>query len=362
MKYTLLLLLSLLPRVSPAQSDEALKTRIDEIVKAKVEAYELVGLSVGVVKDDEVFFTRGYGTRELDTEQPVTENSIFHVASVSKLFTAIAVMKLMAEKKLPLETPVINVVPDLNYSDEQVAQITIRQLLNHTSGLPDIYNYNWKSNRQEENSLREYFKDRKLKTRSNPGTVYDYSNLAYDLLGLVVEELAEVSFEDYVKETLLSPAGMKQSDFRHFLIPEELRTRPHTRNRVSGKISERSVYPYNREHGPSSTLNASSGELSLWMAHFLKALENDKLYQSMLEKSTEASPYIGLGFHLVEINGYKAVGHFGGDTGFRSALFMIPEKKLGFVVLGNVDYKDDFRQELIRDISKLMLHEAGTKR
>lgn len=362
MKQTILLLLCLLTQLSFAQSDEELKAKIDSIVQARADAYQLVGLSMGVVRGDEVFFAKGYGTRQLNTRKPVTENSIFHVASVSKLFTAMAVMKLMEESKMGLETPVVNIVPNLNYSDEQVSEITVQQVLNHTSGLPDVYNYNWKSYRKQENSLREYFKDRKLKARSTPGTVYDYSNLAYDLLGLLVEELAGMSFEDYVKQALLSPAGMKQSDFRHFLIPEELRTRPHTKNRVSGKISERSVYPYNREHGPSSTLNASARELSLWMIHFLKALKNDKLYQSMLEKSTEASPYIGLGFHLVKINGFDAVGHFGGDTGFRSALFMIPEKKLGFVVLGNVDYKDDFRQELIRDISKLMLEDTGGKK
>lgn len=338
-----------------AQSENLLKARIDSIVVAKVQEYQLVGLSVGVVKDNEVFFAKGYGTRQLGTDQPVTESTIFHVASVSKLFTALAVMELMNEKKLSLDTPVTDIVPNLNYSDDQVNQVSVKQILNHTSGLPDIYNYDWKSNHQEESSLRNYFEKKKLKTRTTPGTTYAYSNLAYDLLGLVVEELSGKSFEDYVKQNLLVPVGMTHSDFRHFLVPEALRSRPHTMSRTSGKISERPVYPYNREHGPSSTLNASAQELSLWMTHFLEALDTNELYQRMLVNSTEASEYIGLGFHFAELNGLKAVGHFGGDRGFRSALFMIPERKLGFVVLGNVDYKDDFRQELIRDISRLML-------
>lgn len=327
MKNILILLLSLQVQGILAQSDSLIKARIDSIALAKVQEYQLVGLSVGVVKDNEIFFAKGYGTRQLDTDQPVTENTIFHVASVSKLFTALAVMELMNEKKFSLDTPVTDILSNLNYSDDQVNQVSVKQILNHTSGLPDIYNYDWKSNHREVSSLRNYFKKKKLKTRTTPGTTYAYSNLAYDLLGLVVEELSGQSFEDYVKQNLLAPVGMTQSDFRYFLIPETLRTKPHTMSRTSGKISERPVYPYNREHGPSSTLNASAKELSLWMSHFLEALDTNELYQRMLVNSTEASEYIGLGFHLIKLNGLKAVGHFGGDRGFRSALFMIPEKK-----------------------------------
>ncbi|MCE7995138.1 MAG: serine hydrolase [Roseivirga sp.] len=355
MKPLFALMFGMIAHITVAQSESILKAKIDSIATAKIQEYQLVGLSVGVVKDNEVFFTKGYGTRQLGTDKPVTESSIFHAASVSKLFTALAVMELMDEKGFSLDTPVTDIVPNLNFSDNKVAQISVEQILNHTSGLPDVYNYDWKSNHQEENSLRNYFNEKKLKTRNAPGTNYAYSNLAYDLLGLVVEELSGQSFEDYVKQNLLTPAGMKHSDFRHFLIPEGLRTRPHTMSRVSGKISERTIYPYNREHAPSSTLNASAQELSLWMSHFLRQLDGNSLHQQMLENSTEASEYIGLGFHLNSIHGFKAVGHFGGDQGFRSALFMIPEKQTGIVVLGNVDYKDDFRQELILAISKVIL-------
>lgn len=358
----LLLTLCLGFQIAFAQSDRPLQDRIDSIVNAKMQEYEMVGLSIGVVSDNGIFYTKGYGTRQLNTEKAVSENTIFHTASVSKLFTAVAVVQLLKEKKISLSTPITKIVPSLNYTDEKVSQISIEELLNHTSGLPDIYNYEWKSNRQEESSLRDYFKKKKLKTRTEPGEVYAYSNLGYDLLGLVVEELSKMSFEDYVKQTILIPTGMEKSDFRHFLIPEVLRTRPHTKSRTSGEISERPVYPYNREHAPSSTLNASSQELSLWMIHFLKELNTNKLYQKMLANSTKSNEHIGLGFQLSELNGFKAVGHYGGDRGFRSVLFMLPKKGVGIVLLANIDYNEDFRHELSLAITKVMLETTASKK
>ena len=180
--------------------------------------------------------------------------------------------------------------------------------------------------------------------------------MAYDILGYVVEQISKENFDDYLKNNLLTINNMPNSDFRYFKIADTLKTSPHTQK--GKKIIVRKVYPYTREHAPSSTLNASAKDLSNWMVNFLNQISaKDSFYQQMLEPSTEVSPYIGLGFQLYDLGSVKAVGHYGGDRGFRSFLMMIPEHQIGLVVLGNCDYNEDFRQEILVPIAKMMLAE-----
>jgi len=120
----------------------------------------------------------------------------------------------------------------------------------------------------------------------------------------------------------------------------------------------RKNYPYTREHAPSSTLNSSAEDLSKWMISFLKSIENhtsDPDLSEMIEPSFNSFPYIGLGFQLSKIDSKATVGHYGGDKGYRSYLSMIPEEKIGLVLLANCDYNEDFRQEIIHPIAKTML-------
>ena len=94
------------------------------------------------------------------------------------------------------------------------------------------------------------------------------------------------------------------------------------------------------------------------MISFLRTLDDSALnntYASMISPSFRSNPYIGLGFQLSDINSIKTIGHYGGDKGFRSYLIMVPEEKIGLVVLANCDYDEDFRQEIIHPIAKLML-------
>ncbi|WP_020570522.1 serine hydrolase [Neolewinella persica] len=127
---------------------------------------------------------------------------------------------------------------------------------------------------------------------------------------------------------------------------------------MTKKIYERGTYPYTREHAPSSTLNASAKELSKWMVSFLHSLAGPDLnidHLAMIMPTFEPYPYTGLGFQLSALNGKKTIGHYGGDRGFRSCLIMIPEENIGLVLLANCDYEEDFRQEILHPIVKLML-------
>ena len=332
--------------------------KVDSIVIGKMNQYNIPGLSIGLVRNDSIIYTKGYGVRGIEKNDLVTENTIFHTASISKLFTAIATMKLIEQNGITIDEKLVDILPELKYDDERVNDITIKNLLNHTSGLPDISNYHWDNNHQSDNSLREFVLGLNLKIDSEPSSEYQYSNLAYDILGYVIEKVSGSTFDDFLKENILNKSGMYSSDFRYFKILDSLKTSPHSKRWVTKNIYERKTYPYTREHAPSSTLNSSSKDLSKWMISFFHTLDdtdlNDK-YLTMIEPTFSPNPYIGLGFQLSNINSKKTIGHYGGDSGFRSYLIMIPEEKIGLVLLANCDYDEDFRQEIIHPIAKLIL-------
>lgn len=252
------------------KSSNAFIGKVDSIVINKMNQYNIPGLSIGIVRNDSIIFAKGYGVRSIKRNNPVTERTIFHTASISKLFTASAIVKLVDQGRLSLENKLWDIIPELHSKDARIKKITIKDLLNHTSGLPDVKNYHWEKNNQSNSSLRDYIADLDLELESDPSTTYSYSNLGYNLLGRVIEKRAELSFEDYLKNEILTPSGMVFSDFRFYHIPDSLATSPHTINKITAQVVERDVYPYTREHAASSTLNASAIELSKWMISYMK--------------------------------------------------------------------------------------------
>lgn len=331
--------------------------KVDSLVAVKINEYNIPGISIGIVKDDSILYTQGYGVSSVKNQGHINANTIFHTGSVSKIFTALAVMNLIKDGHLSLDDKLAALIPNLNFNDKRIQDITIKNLLNHTSGIPDVMFYNWSKNNQADVALKNYVLNKKLSLDFSPSADYKYSNLAYDILGYIVEVRSGQLFEDYVQQSIFTPTGMYNSDFRHFQIPDSLRSYPHSKNRLTGNIYQRKIYPYTREHAPSSTLNSSAYELSLWMLSFMKAIKNETepdIFNSMIRESTNLNKNIGLGFQLYRVGDKKAFGHYGGDKGFRSYLVISPEDRMGLVILANCDYNEDFRQEILHAILKEM--------
>lgn len=329
------------------------KTQIDNIVRKEMEDSSLPGVAIGIVRDGEPFYARGYGRASFEPERPVHATTTFHTASISKVFTALAVMTLRDQGKLSLDQRVEELLPELRYGNQRAKEITLRQLLNHTSGLPDVSGYDWASANRSSTALSDYFQERALKAKFEPGSLYRYSNLGYDLLGLVVARASGESFENYVEQEVLRPAGMESSGYRYYELDAQQSALPHTKT-LFGRVVARSVYPYNREHAPSSTLNASAEDLSRWMADFMGRWPGNASLEEMMQPSTSVTDSIGLGFQRYDLGGTPAAGHFGGDQGFRSYLFLVPDEELGIVVMSNCDYEEDFRQRMVGSLLRLL--------
>ncbi len=353
-KFLLLFILLIAYNPLNSQISESVSSKVDSIVRDKMKSYMIPGLAIGVIQADKTVISKGYGVKNIDNSSSVDEKTTFHTASVSKLFTAMAVVQLFEDQKISLDLTLAKLLPNLQYANEKARQMTIRQLLNHSSGLPDIRNYHWKNHHSSDSRLEEYVSGLALKPNYKPGTEYRYSNLGYNILAYVVQFRSGVLFEEYVASNILSAAGMENSDFRYFKTPGNNRASPHTMKRTGSQIFVREIYPYSREHAGSSTLNASVNDLNQWMIYFLEALKKGN-YKNMIVPSLDFYDHIGLGFQLGEVGDYVKAGHYGGDHGFRSYLFLIPEKELGFVLLTNCDYNEDFRQEILHPIAELLI-------
>ncbi len=194
------------------KSASPLVPRIDAVVKQQVEP-DGPGVAVLVLMDNQVLYAKGYGLRDLKAKTPITPDTSFDLASVSKQMTAIAILKLMEQDKLELDAPVADYIPEFQNPDPN-RPILIRQLLYHTSGLADYTGAAWEGTDQEFANLdleAHLIWLNQQKPVHPPGTVLDYNNSGYALLALVVQRVSGQSFAQFMQTELFQPLGMVQS-------------------------------------------------------------------------------------------------------------------------------------------------------
>jgi CubicO group peptidase (beta-lactamase class C family) len=316
--------------------------RVDEYVISLMDAYQIPGVALAIVKDNKIYKARAYGVKSLKTKDPLTAESVFHMASVSKPFAATAIMQLLEKGKMSLNDPLIKYLPYFKLDDPRYKDITIKQMLTHTSGIPDVRDYEWDKPQFDAGAAERYVRSLvNEKMIAAPGEKFQYSNMAFDILADVIAKVSGMTFEDYIKENILNPLDMKNSDFLRERINQELRTSAHVLN-LQPQVSE--VYPYNRRHAPSSCLNASVLEMCNWaIANMNKGVLKGR---RILEESSydllfgpqvriDQNRSIGLSWFLDRYRDIKTISHSGGDLGYRSYIIMLPEQSLAVIVASN---------------------------
>jgi CubicO group peptidase (beta-lactamase class C family) len=164
-------------------------------------------------------------------------------------------MQLVEKGKIKLDDPLIKYLPYFKLDDPRYKEITIKQMLMHTSGIPDVRDYEWNKPQFDDGAAESYVRSLiNEKLIAVPGEKFQYSNMAFDILADVISKVSGMTFEDYVKENILMPLKMYDSDFLRERIKTELRTNGHIFN-LQPQVS--AVYPYNRSHAPSSCLNTN---------------------------------------------------------------------------------------------------------
>jgi CubicO group peptidase (beta-lactamase class C family) len=325
------------------------KKELDHVLQEISARWGIPGLGVGIVEDGAIVYARGFGVQSLETGVPVTPDSFFCVASITKCFVATAVMQLVEQGRLHLDTPLVRYLPDFRLADERYTHITLRQMLSHTSGMPDMdeneYDDLVANPAHDEGAAERYVRalaDRNMVAA--PGERFAYSNIAYNVLGYLIATVSGQTFEDTIEEHILRPAGMPESTCFFPSVPTDRLAMPHLR--APGMIVN-PVYPYHRADAPASFLHSTVREMCHWAIACLKRgiyqerrILTPASYDQMWTPVTRRDdpPFreeMGLGWTLGHFAGARTVGHGGGGFGWTCFLALLPEHNCAAIVLSN---------------------------
>ena len=335
--------------------DEGTAAKIDSIVETVMFSSSMPGAAVGIVKDGELVYAKGFGVTELGGDQPVTPDSVFAMASVAKTVTGMAIMQLVEEGKIDLDAPVTDYIPYFTMADDRYKEITIRQLLSHTSGMGDYGDFltqiSSQDKRTDDAALDDYvrsFSDGSLLFA--PGEGWYYSGAGFDTLGDVVAKVSGQSFEAYVQEHILAPLSMKDSTFLLDDIDPAALVAPHTWDE-DGNVIQQDFFPYVRMHAPESGLlstvrdmarfaiaNMNHGELNGQRVLASDAYDEMWAPQAASTWVDMFGPQVtnyGLGWWVGEFQGQPIIGNYGAFAGFQTHLGIFPAQDFAVVAMVN---------------------------
>lgn len=295
------------------------------------------GAAVEVIKDGKVVYRHAFGMADIEQGRPITPSTAFHVASLSKQFTAFAVLLLAQDGKLSLDDDVHRYVPELPDFGQV---IRIRHLLNHTSGLRDQWNLlvmaGW---RMEDVITSEDIMGLVRRQRAlnfAPGSEFEYSNTGYTLLGLIVERVSGKSLAAFSKERIFGPLGMKNTFF-HEQHSTLVAGRAQSYQPLPGVGYEGVALSYSTV-GPSS-LFTTADDLVLWDRNFDDARIGGKPLLAQMQTPAKLNDGTAIdygdGLFAGNYRGLRNIDHSGADAGFRSYLLRFPDQHVTVVIVGN---------------------------
>ncbi len=348
----ILIFISLVPMGSPVHSAPAQslplqqvdQDRIDAYIQSRMQAASILGLALGIVQDDQIVYLKGYGIAAPDG-RPVTPQTPFIIGSTSKSFTALAIMQLVEAGKIDLDVPVTTYLPWFRTNDAAAsAHITVRNLLNQNSGLPTYDGRlglwdNSQSDMALENGIRELSS---VNLNHPAGEAYEYANENYDTLGLIVQTVSGISYENYIRSAIFAPLQMHHS--------AAALSDPAVKDIATGyrywfhwPVAFDAPYP--RSATPSGFLISSAED----MAHYLVAQLNGGRYDNTQVLSPQgidtlhapgskisASKSYGMGWEIQGQPGSIKIWHNGDLSNFHSNMMLLPDQHIGIVILINI--------------------------
>jgi CubicO group peptidase (beta-lactamase class C family) len=343
-------LAAILPTLAPAKTDATLPQAstkfdvIDDYVRARLRDLRMPGAALGIVKGGRVVHLQAFGDAD-DAGNAVTVKTPFKIGSMSKSFTALAVMQLVEEGKIQLDAPVQQYLPQFRVADPQASKrITVRQLLNQVSGIPTSagMDYMQLTDKRDDALEREVAKSKDVKLTHDPGTTYQYSNRNYTTLGLLIKVVSGQGYEDYIQEHVLRPLAMKQS----FAYLDDAKSHGLATGHQYwfGQPLSGGGLAENRAITPAGLITSSVEDVCTWLivnldhgvyhgTRVLSASGIDQLHTGVAQM-TDNSRY-AMGWYETDINGSPIVTH-NGDTGdFHSTMVLAPSTGWGVVLLMN---------------------------
>jgi CubicO group peptidase (beta-lactamase class C family) len=348
----LVAMLLLVGMVRAAELTAAQTASIDSLF-ARWDRPDSPGCAVALLRDGATVYSRGYGFADIDHGIPITPNTLFHIGSVGKQFTAFAIHWLANEGKLSLDDDVRQHVPELH---DFGTRITLRQLLHHTSGLRDYWHLLYMTGLRSQDEvtaddiLRLILRQRRL--NFTPGVRHLYSNTGYHLLALIAERVAGEPLGDLIQRLVLSPLQMSQSQYQ----PEHGAL---LRNRAASYFARPAGYRAVARSFSSSgaaALWSSVEDLAKWDANFYDHTVGGEILARMQQVgrlNDGRAQWYASGLLLREYRGTRTVEHYGEGAGFRTALTRFPELHFSVVLLCNAS--DAHALELAQRVADVVL-------
>ncbi|MEN2282134.1 serine hydrolase domain-containing protein [Algoriphagus sp. SE2] len=355
MKKTIVILFILISGYSSfgqVNSNKGLGRNIDQLFESYTAYNRFIG-NVLISENDEIIYQKSFGYADFDKGIKNNQKSVFGIASLTKSLTAVGILKLVEEGKLTLETPLSTYFP--GFLTEFSDQITIQHLLNNSSGMqanigriddagnglmPD-------TNAVTLDSLLAVFKNSQL--NFEPGTAYEYNNFGYLLLANIIEKLSGRSYEDYMKQTVFTPAGMKHTSSTS---KDKFRQKAYPHFGLGMDEIQKFQAPFNVSWlRGAADMNSTSDDLY----RFMQALEDgtilnpnsaNELYSATQEMGVN-SMASGLGWVIDQKEGEKWIYNSGLLPGYASMMGSLPEKNIKIIILSNATsvnpVTDDFQ-------------------
>ncbi len=320
-----------------AQSDE-----IDDYIKEKMSDKKIPGLQLAIVKDNKIIKTANYGFANIQDSVPVSDNTVFTINSMTKGFTGVAIMQLVEQEKISVDVSISKYLTDL---PDAWRDLTIRQLMSHTSGLPAILG-NWAKmiGGHDFDTAWELVKQKPIEFK--PDTRFKYNQTNYVLLGKIIDKFSGMPFAEFITKNQLNKVGMKKTanaGFAHFEFVVANRARAYTYEKT-GQLTNISA-EFSPALRTAAGMTSSAKELAQWAI----ALQTDKLFdksdslkklwQPTLLTNGETAGFnqlingYALGWPIINRAEHSAAASIGAN---RSALVIYPQDNLSIVVLTNL--------------------------
>jgi CubicO group peptidase (beta-lactamase class C family) len=340
---------------------------IDKLYKDYADSNHFPGIAFGVVVDGKLVHTGNYGYTDIEKKIPVTSQSLFRIASMSKSFTAMAILKLRDEGKLNLDDPAYLYIPELKnlkYPTADAPPITIRHLLTHGAGFPEDNPWGDRQLADNDKDLMEFI-GKQISFSNPPGIAFEYSNLGFALLGKIVTNVSGVRYQDYIKQNIWEPLGMKTSTYEYGdVAPDKL---AHGYRWLNEKWNEEQLLHDTKDGswGAMGAMISSIDEFAKYMTFHLSAWPpNNAKDDGPIKRSSvremhhpwrvnglnlnytypggRICPIVtaycyGLGW-TSDCEGRVYIAHSGGLPGFGSQWRIMPDYGIGVVAFANRTY------------------------
>ncbi len=339
----MLVFFTMSPQFTHATSDDKIR-KIEHFIEEQQALSKIPGLSVLIVDKGVTVYQKGFGYADMKSKTPVTSDTLFELGSTSKAFTGLAVLQLEKKGLLKRSDDIQTYIPwlTLTYNGKKEV-ITIQQLLSHTSGIPS------NSIVQIPESTAKTALEQTVKTLLNqtlnrkPGSSFEYATINYDVLGLIIEQVSKLPYDQYVKQKILEPIGMYES----FVGIHQVES-PHMASGYKiGLMKERSFTPPTyRGNIPAGYIISSANDISKWLK---LQLGNSELYSidantikesHIPDQSVEpfdTNTYYATGWAVVDNENKPYIYHAGENPTFTSYFMMQPDEQIGVAILANMN-------------------------